>query len=155
MQDEEEVEEFWQELEEEIGEKILWYSLGELLLPFDTLAKNTVGMFFLTPQFFYFQTFPQNDFLRVLANSFRKKKKGGGRVQKGYPRNALLSAELERPKGLRGRLFGGPMPIVSLNFNGEAVLSGKTLMRFTLLDKKAGEELLEKLGKGTGRGSRT
>ena len=155
MRDEEDIAEFWKELEEEVGEQIQWYSLGELLNPFDTLAKNTVGMFFLTPGFFYFQTFPRNDFLRVLVNSFQKKKKGGGRIQKGYSRRGLLSAEVERPRGLFKRFAAGSMPVVSLEFDGGTAAPGKTTMRFTLLDKKAGDELLAKINEGEGNDAGT
>lgn len=155
MRDEEDTAEFWQELEEEIGEKVLWYSLGELLVPFGGAAKHTVGMFFLTSKLFYFQTFPRNDIVRVLANSFRKKKKGGDRIQKGYSLGGLLSAELERPRGILGRLAAGTMPVAVLRFDEETAGSEKRVMRFTLLDKQAGEELIRIIGTGKSHGSDT
>lgn len=145
MQEEEDIVEFWQELEQEIGEKVEWYSLGELLAPFDNLSKNTVGMFFLTPSSFYFQTFPRNDFLRVLANSFRKNKKDGGRIQQDYPRSGLLSAEVVRPRGLLRRAFSSNMPEIVLRFSDEVLSGGPAAMRFTLLDAKAGDELMGKI----------
>lgn len=155
MRDKEDTAEFWQELEEEIGEKVIWYSLGELLLPFGGMPKHTVGMFFLTSKLFYFQTFPRNDILRVLANSFRKKKREDGRIQKGYPLGGLLSAELERPRGVFRRIAAGTMPVAVLRFDEEAAGSEKTVMRFTLLDKQAGEELMRNIGTGKSRGADT
>ncbi len=144
MGDEQDVKEFWRELEDEVGEKIQWYSLGELLSPFDGLQKNSVGMFFLTDSCLYFQTFPQNDFFRILANSFRRKKKDGERIQRGYPRDEMLSVDIVRPRGFLGKLGGGGMPVVSIEFQKKE--SGvKMSMRFTLLDRKAGDELVERL----------
>lgn len=144
---------FWKELEDEIGEPVLWYSLGELLSPFDNLSKNSVGMFFLTEASLYFQTFPKNDFFRVLANSFRRNKKDGGRIQQGYPLSGIISATIEGSRGFLKSVRS--MPVVAVEFDDRVFNLRKdepappSVMRFTLLDKTAGNELLRRIGKGT------
>ena len=141
MEEKTETEEYWEELEEELGEKVRWFCIGELLEPFCGIGKNTVGMFFLTDTYFYFQTFPRNDFLKTLANSFRKKKKGGERIQHGVERAAIESADFQKPKGL-ARLTAPSMAIYTINFTSEE--TGQTL-RFNLLDKTRGQEMMKLL----------
>jgi len=144
MSDAEEVKTFWEELENELGEKVIWYSLGELLVPFAGFTKNTVGLFILTDTMFYFQTFPRTDLFKTITNTFRKKKKGGKKVQKGVPRSMIAEAETERPRGLVGRLSASSMPVLNVRFEDGTEIER---MRFSLLDKKRGTEFMEIINK--------
>jgi hypothetical protein len=111
---------FLADLEEQIGEKTLWMSLGENLTTFGGAEKNTVGLFFLTSSSFGFQTNPKKDFFSALLTSFRRKRKKEEPVGYLLPREFILTFRREKPKGLSKFFAGSSMPLFTLAFDETA-----------------------------------
>ena len=152
MEKSEENNQFWEEIENDIGEKIIWSCLGENLLPIGTLKKNSVGVCFLTDAKFYFHTYPKKDFFAVLAGSFRRKKKGkeDKRIEFVVPREELAVPNPEQAKNAMGRFSISRLAVVNLKIEpaeGREDPPTQMDLRFSLMSKEKAIELLQLLVK--------
>ncbi|MEW5814091.1 MAG: hypothetical protein AB1798_01680 [Spirochaetota bacterium] len=66
------VQKFWSDLENTIGEKILIYSMGDYLGGYQNITGPVVGLFYLTATKLFFQTFPKENFLSTLFRGFTR-----------------------------------------------------------------------------------
>lgn len=112
----EEKDQFFKELEQEMGEPIAMYTVGEIREGLPNLREPLVGLFYTTEHFFFFQTFPRKNWFINILGSFRKKKEEKP-LQIKIPLSALLSVELNKPKGFWGKLFGSPLPLLTVQYD--------------------------------------
>jgi hypothetical protein len=143
---------FWEEIEKDIGEKIIWSCLGENLLPIGTLKKNSVGVCFLTDTKFFFHTYPKKDFFAVLAGSFRRKKKGkeDKRIEFVVPREELIVPNPEQAERGMKRFSISRLALVDLKVEpaeGREEPAAPMDLRFSLMSKEKAIELLQLLVK--------
>lgn len=144
---------FLESIRREVEEEILWFSLGENLNPMGNVEKNTVGLFFLTPTRFFFQTNPKRDFFSALFKGFRRKSKQK-EVQKleyAVPLNCLQSAEREKRRGLFGRLASVSLPVVTVQVQEEG--KETAALRFSLISREKAEGFFTALERIGGRPS--
>ncbi len=69
------VEEFWKEKEQELGEEIKGKDMSEYISGYRGLKEKTWGLLYYTKSSFYFQTFPKKNWLTSLMGV------GGGKVE--------------------------------------------------------------------------
>jgi len=113
--DNEEVREFWENLEEEIGESIEVYTLGEYRQGDLDIVTPKVGLFYLTETALYFQTFPKSNwFSAILGGIGKKKKEDKGETVK-IPLTRIEKAYLQKPTFME-KLFSPKMPVVIVSF---------------------------------------
>jgi hypothetical protein len=111
----EEVQEFWKNLEEEIGEPITIYTLGEYRQGNLDMVTPKVGLFYTTDTALYFQTFPKANWFSALMGGFGKKKKEEqGKIIK-IPYTRIEKIFLQKPSFME-KLFSPKMPIVVVQF---------------------------------------
>lgn len=60
------VEEFWKEKEQELGEEIKGKDMSEYISGYQGLQEKTWGLLYYTKSSFYFQTFPKKNWLTSL-----------------------------------------------------------------------------------------
>jgi hypothetical protein len=63
------VEKFWKEKEEELGEKIQGKDMSEYISGYQELKEKTWGLLYYTKSSFYFQTFPKRNWLSSLIGA--------------------------------------------------------------------------------------
>lgn len=113
--DNEEVTEFWKSLEEEIGEPICVYTLGEYRQGNLNIPAPKVGLFYLTETALFFQTFPKaNWFASVLGGFGKKKKDEQGQIFK-ILLNRIKKAYIQKPTFME-KLFSPKMPAVVVSY---------------------------------------
>ena len=113
--DNEEVKEFWKNLEEEIGESIQVYTLGEYRQGDLGLSAPRVGLFYLTETALYFQTFPKSNWFSSIMGGFGKKKKEEKGETVKIPLSRIEKAYLQKPTFME-KLFSPKMPVVIISF---------------------------------------
>ncbi|HAJ33529.1 MAG TPA: hypothetical protein DCK79_09200 [Candidatus Atribacteria bacterium] len=69
------VEEFWKEKEQELGEAIKGKDMSEYISGYQRLKEKTWGLLYYTKSSFYFQTFPKRNWLISLIGV------GGGKAE--------------------------------------------------------------------------
>jgi len=142
--------EFWESIQGEIGEEILWFSLGENLAPMGEVEKNTVGLFFLTPTRLFFQTNSKRDFFSSLVKGFRRKstQKEVQKLEYAVPLEDVQSVEREKRRGLLDRLASASLPVITVQGKGEEE-KDTVALRFSLISREKAEDfftILERIG---------
>lgn len=120
---------FWQDLQEELGEEVVLYTLGELeemsQIPVGIEVPHeqhrgrpgAVGLCYVTDKAFYFHTFPEKSWFTTLVTS-KKNRKEEFRLR--IPREEILYAELIKPEGLCKRFFSSPLQRLRIEYSAEA-----------------------------------
>lgn len=114
---EDEVREFWEELEQEIGEKIELYTIGEYRggdLPF---TPPKVGLLYMSSTALFFQTFPKSNwFSSLMGGMGKKKKKEEEAITIRVPVEAVESAGVLKGSFL-SRIFSPNMPVIRIVYD--------------------------------------
>lgn len=114
----ESVQEFWDNMEKEVGEKVLVRCLGQCISGHPDIKRERWGIFFLTGSAFYFKTFKEEPgFLSALV---KRKRKGEDDVKEmffGIPFDAITGADLPKPKTFFRRLVSKPDEQVSFTYD--------------------------------------
>jgi hypothetical protein len=154
MAEAEKKDEFWESIQREIEEEIIWFSLGENLGPMEGIEKNTVGLFFLTPTRFFFQTNPKRDFLSSIVKGFRSKSKQQEvqRLEYVVRLDCIRNVDREKRRGFLDRLTLPSLPIIRMNISEEG--SKPLELRFSLLSKEKAADLFETLDRLGGLSSK-
>lgn len=125
----EDVEEFWNEVEEELGTPVLGRTLGRVVTDPRPGAASEWGLFYTTVNAIYFRTFPQDNwFTNIIKNTRmgkRKKEEDRERVLE-IPAGEIEELLVDRPKGLWGRLFQRP-PVVEVKWRPTGASDGRQL----------------------------
>lgn len=114
--DNEEVKKFWEEREQEIGEKIHIYTLGEYRQGDLEFKPPKVGLVYITESTFYFQTFPKSNWFSSLLGGMRKKQKEEEPVTIAVPFSLIKTAEHLKPS-LMERIFSAKMPVIRIVYS--------------------------------------
>ena len=154
MAEAEKKDEFWESIQREIEEEIIWFSLGENLGPMEGIEKNTVGLFFLTPTRFFFQTNPKRDFLSSIVKGFRSKSKQQEvqRLEYVVRLDCIRNVDREKRRGFLDRLMLPSLPIIRMNISEEG--NEHLELRFSLLSKEKAADLFEILDRLGGLSSK-
>ncbi len=116
---------FWEDLQEELGEDILLYTLGELEeMPQGANDSNVpkerhrgaVGLCYCTDTAFYFHTFPEKSWFTTLVTS-KKNRKEEFRLR--IPRTQILNVELIKPEGWCKRILSSPLERLRIRYSPE------------------------------------
>lgn len=99
------VTEFWHNLEDELSEPILIYSLGKCHNVPGRERGALWGLFFLTPSAFFFMHFPQSNWFSLLLNQAERARRHRRKLTIRVSRNTILSIRAERPPGFWKRLL--------------------------------------------------
>jgi hypothetical protein len=138
--DNEEIREFWDNLEEEIGEKIEIYTLGEYREGSLGMSTPKVGLFYLTQTAVYFQTFPKANWFASLIGGFTKKKKEEKGVTVKIPLEQIIEASVRKLSFLQ-RVFAPNLPLLELAF---AEIGGEKKEMLIASDEK-GSEIIKRI----------
>lgn len=76
----EDVERFWEEKEQEIGEKIKGKDMSEYISGHPELKEKSWGLLYYTETTFYFQTFPRRNWLTSLMGGGKTEKTGDTKI---------------------------------------------------------------------------
>jgi hypothetical protein len=146
MRDTTEIDEFWKDLEEKTGEKIIVYSIGETLTPFGTIPTRTVGLFYLTKSRFFFETVPDTNWFSGLLRGIRKGKDSRKRMEYVFPLSRITRTSLDLPEGFFRRIFVSPLSIMEIDVTTD---NGKTVtLKYTLMSEDKALEFLDVIQKG-------
>jgi len=110
--------EFWQEYEEKIGEKVTARSLGQYVSGWDEFgsASNLWGLIIATSGGFRFHHFPQANWLSALS-------KGSGNAPSEktifIPSEKIISAVLQKETKWYKKLFSSSVPRLIIQYSDE------------------------------------
>jgi hypothetical protein len=131
---------FWQEYEENCGEKVLAYTLGQYLSGWDEFTIPLWGLLIVTEGGFRFHHFPHEGWIQTLSRI-----SSGGEAPKEktifIPNDKIVSVELRVEKSLLKRVFLAGLPKLVVRYGdkgGELVLE---------TDRKA-EKIISSLNRG-------
>ncbi len=130
-------EQYWANLEREIGEKILFYTLGQSLTPMGEKQPVPIwGLFYITQTRLFFRHFPKSGKLSVFGFG------GSPTVDDpetfSVPRDTFVRVEILAKKKWWLRLFSSSMPAVVVEYRTEG--GGTAEFRF-ILERKHDEFL--------------
>lgn len=126
--DRDQVTQFWHNLEVELSEPILIYSVGRC---YDLPGRERSalwGIFFLTPTAFFFMHFAQANWFSMLMNQSQRFSRH--KLTLRVSRNCLIGIREEERAGFWRRLWSNDMPAVRLEFLDDEGRSRS--LRFTL-----------------------
>ena len=143
-EDNNEIHEFWQQTEEEIGEKVIDKALARCLQ--GCSEKNPTaelwGLFFYSESAFFFKHFSQSNWLLNIIKTGKKKSDGNKEFLLRIPRNAVEEVQFIGFSNLWQRMFSNTLPHLYLRYRDE--IRGVVEMRMIVEKKK--EELALFLG---------
>lgn len=115
---EETVQEFWDDMEKEVGEQILIRCLGQCISGHPDITKERWGVFFLTGSMIYFKTFKEEPgFLNSLVRRKRKTEDESKELLLGIPLEAVVDADIPKPKKFPQKLFSRPDERASFSYD--------------------------------------
>jgi len=114
--DNDEVRKFWEDREQEIGEKIRIYTLGEYRQGDLDFTPPKVGLVYITETTFYFQTFPKSNWFASLIGGFKKKQKEDEPITLAIPFSLIHTAEHVKPTFME-KLFSAKMPVIRIVYS--------------------------------------
>lgn len=116
MKGDEDVEKFWAETEEKLGERVLVYSLGQYIGGYGDVHPGTWGLFFVSETALHFQTFHSENWFGALLRGRRKAKPAESEMEFQLPLSCLKDVEVRRQKSWLRRLFVPESPMVHAPF---------------------------------------
>lgn len=146
MRDTKDVDEFWKDLEEITGERVIVYSLGETLTPFGSIPVRTVGLFYLTKSRFFFRTDPDTNWFSGLLKGIRKGKDSRKKLEYVFPLSRITRISLDLPEGFFRRIFATPLPVMELDITADD--DRPVTLRYTLMSQDKALEFLDVIQKG-------
>jgi len=115
---EESVQEFWENMEKEVGEKILVRCLGQCLSGHPDIKRERWGVFFLTAGGLFFKTFKENPgFFETLIH---RKRRGEDEVKELFfciPFHSITHADIPTPKKFPQKIFSRPDEKTSFTYD--------------------------------------
>ncbi len=115
---EESVQEFWEEMEKDVGEKILVRCLGQCLSGHPDIKRERWGVFFLTAGGLFFKTFKENPgFFETLI---RRKRSDEDEVKELFfciPFHSITHADIPTPKKFPRKIFSRPDEKTSFTYD--------------------------------------
>lgn len=116
-----EVERFWRETEERLGEHVLIFSLGQYLGGYGEVRSGAWGLFFVTESALHFQTFPNQNWFSTIFRSI-----GRGRAREeptemefSLPQASIREVQLHSQRSLWKRILVPEPPTVSVFYINE------------------------------------
>ncbi|HUX12303.1 MAG TPA: hypothetical protein VMW87_04705 [Spirochaetia bacterium] len=126
--DRDQVTQFWHNLEIELSEPVLIYSVGRC---FDLPDRDRMvmwGIFFLTPSAFFFMHFAQANWFSIIMN--QSQRFNCHKLTLRVSRSCLIGIRQEERAGLWSRLWRREMPPITIEYLDEEGRSRS--LRFTL-----------------------
>ncbi len=116
--DQKDVELYWRQLEESLGERILLRYLGEYSSGFPELKGPVWGLFFLTPSALSFRTFPKDNWYESLMRSSRVPLQGQGELTIRILLTQITRVELIRSERWWERFLLAKRPVIRVGYLG-------------------------------------
>jgi len=116
MKGEDDVEKFWSETEERLGERVLVYSLGQYVSGYGDVRPGTWGLFFVSESSLHFQTFHSENWFSSLLRSRKKSQPSESEMEFHLPLSSLREVEVTRRKSWFRRLFAPEPPMIHAAF---------------------------------------
>jgi hypothetical protein len=127
------VEVFWQEYEEQIGEKVLARSLGRYISGWEEFESKGVtnlwGLIIATQSSLRFHHFPQHHWMDTFS---RKREKQTEKIF-SIPRERIISAQLIREANWLKRMFKSPAPDFIVMYRTESEEEKKLVFEADLI----------------------
>ncbi len=133
-----EVERFWRETEERLGERVLLYSLGQYLGGYGDVRAGAWGLFYISDSALHFQTFPNQNWFSTIFRSFARSRAREEATEMEFtlPQASIREAQLRGGRSLWKRIFAPEPPTVSVYYINED--GNESELRF-LMDMKVKE----------------
>jgi len=134
-----EVERFWRETEERLGERVLLYSLGQYLGGYGDVRSGAWGLFYISDSALHFQTFPnQNWFSTIFRSVTRNRARDQETTEMEFtlPQASIREVQLHGERSLWKRVVAPQPPTVSVFYINED--GNESELRF-LMDMKVKE----------------
>jgi hypothetical protein len=110
------VEQFWSETEERLGEKVLINSLGQYLRGEADLPGGTWGLFYLSESALHFQTFPSENWFSLLMRGRGGRSRRKEEASFDVPFASIGAAELASDASLLRKIFAPRPPLVAVEY---------------------------------------
>jgi len=110
------VEQYWEEKEKEIQEKIIHKCLTEYLSGYQNISGPIWGLFFFTKQALYFQTFPKKSWYSSLIWQKENEDWSGDYFHFHLPWKDIRKIIFPRKKSIIKKIFSSPGSIVRLEY---------------------------------------
>jgi len=124
---------FWQEYEEKIGEKVLARGLGKYIAGWEEFDSkgwvNMWGLIIASPGGFRFHHFPQSHWM----DSFSRNREPSKEKIFVVPKEQLVSAQLLKESNWLKKIFGSPSPQLIVNYRDTAGAEKKLLLEADLI----------------------
>ena len=138
------VDDFWQEYEKQIGEKVLARSLGRYISGWDEFDSNSLtnlwGLIIVTKTSFRFHHFPQQHWMDM----FNRNRETAKEKIFTVPREKIVSAELIKETNWLKKIFQPPAPHFIINYRDESEIEKKLLLEADLVHGDLVESLITK-----------
>ena len=115
-----EVNEFWENLEKEINEKIEIYTLAEYKQGDLNIQTPNVGLLYLTSTVLYFHTFPKTNWINQIVSNFNKSKQDKEAIVCKVLLKDIKKAEIVKYSWWE-KLFSIQMPLLRIIYNDDEV----------------------------------
>jgi len=116
------VEQFWSETEERLGERVLINSLGQYLRGEADLPSGTWGLFYLSESALHFQTFPSENWFGLLLRGRGGRSRRKEEVSFDVPFASIGAAGLASDASLLRRIFAPRPPLVTVDYRSAEAL---------------------------------
>ncbi len=140
-----EVQQFWANIEEQIGEAVRVFSLGELKNSFNGLPASTVGMFFVTDSAFYFHVLPKQSWFDAVLKNVKSRKRQEESLFFVVPLSSIGSVSMKRKQSLFARLLTSRLTSMTILYQN--VHKEEESLSFSLISETAADEMLSSIKK--------
>lgn len=136
----EESHEYWQQVEQELGERILGYALGQLHTPLESIPPFSYCLFYLTGTRLFIRYIPPEQKILSLPVGGASRNRQVQTIS--FPRNGIQKALVQIPNRGLWNWFFPPLATVRISFLGAEGLGSE--IQFTMESRK--NEFLQNLG---------
>ncbi len=133
------IEQFWEEKEKEIGEKIIYKCLIEYLSGYQNFSGPIWGLFFYTKEALYFQTFPKKSWYSSLFWTKKEEDWGSGYFNFRIPWQDIQQITFPEKKSLIQRIFSS----ASIRIKLEYLYQNKSLVLNLIFNSERDVEALK------------
>ncbi len=117
LRDDEQVRQFWEETEEELGEMVIVYAMGRCLSGCSEIAAPLWGLVFITERAFYFRHFAKPQWLTAFPAGAPGHRNIDEEVYFSIDRDRITNCLVEREPSLLRRMFTEATPVMALTYD--------------------------------------
>lgn len=121
MMSESEVERFWRDTEQRLGEKVHLYSLGQYLGGYGEVRPGCWGLFFISDSALHFQTFPNENWFGAIFRGVTRNRRQAteSEMEFSLPQASISEVRLLSAPSWWKRLFSPQPPTVVVRYIDE------------------------------------